>query len=167
MHLYRNFIPYGSGNTGFKVPCPNKSKVDHLQLLRKTLKDHLETKCPNKSYNCEHCGLRYSGILGEHDQICKKKLVSCINTECGLTMERSEMKKHIQTVCKFTVVPCKYNSIGCNVRMRRRPMKQHEVKMTNSISYVTGKDRKFRQQTHHVPGEDRKVRQHSVLHEDR
>ena len=111
------------------VTCPNKCKVDHLQLLRKSVKDHLETKCPNRAYNCEHCGLRgkYASIVGEHDGECEKKMVACSN-KCGLTMERGEMKEHIQTVCKLTVVPCKYNSIGCNVRMRREPMKQHEIK---------------------------------------
>ena len=110
------------------VTCPNKCKVDHLQLLRKSLKDHLETKCPNRAYNCEHCGLRgkYASIVGEHDEKCEKKLVLCPNTECDLTMERGEMKEHIKTVCKFTEVPCKYHSIGCNVRKRRISMNQHE-----------------------------------------
>ena len=110
------------------VPCPNKCKVDHLQLLRKSLKDHLETKCHNRAYNCEHCGLRgkYASIVGEHDGECERKLVSCPNTECGLTMERGEMKEHIQTLCKFTEVPCKYHSIGCKVQKRRMWMNQHE-----------------------------------------
>ena len=110
------------------VPCPNKCKVDHLQLLRKSVKDHLETKCPNRPYNCEHCGLRgkYASIVGEHDGECEKKLVSCPNTECGLTMDRGEMKKHIQNVCKFTEVPCKYKSIGCKVRKRRMYINKHE-----------------------------------------
>ena len=109
------------------VTCPNKCKVDHLQLLRKNLKDHLETKCPNRPYNCEHCGLRgkYASIVGEHDGECEKKLVSCPN-KCGLTMERGEMKEHIQNDCKFTKVPCKYHSIGCEVRKRRISMNQHE-----------------------------------------
>ena len=110
------------------VPCPNKCQVDHSQLLRKNLKDHLETKCPNRAYNCEHCGLKgkYASIVGEHDGECGKKLVACPNTECGQTMERSEIKKHIQTVCKFIEVACKYQSIGCNVRKMRLSMNQHE-----------------------------------------
>ena len=109
------------------VPCPNKCKVDHLQLLRKSLKDHLETKCPNRAYSCEHCGLRgkYASIVGEHDGECEKKLIPCTN-KCGLTMERGDMKKHIQTVCTFTEVPCKYHGIGCKVRKMRMWMDQHE-----------------------------------------
>ena len=91
------------------------------------MKDHLETKCPNRAYNCEHCGLRgkYASIVGEHDEECEKKLVSCPNTECDLTMECGEMKKHIKTVCKFTEVLCKYQGIGCNIR-KRISMNQHE-----------------------------------------
>ena len=112
----------------FPVPCPNKCKVDHLQLLRKSLKDHLETKCPNRAYNCEHCGLKgkYASIVGEHDGECDKKLVPCTNTECGLTMERDKITKHIQTVCKFAVVPCKYHGIGCRVRKVRMSINQPE-----------------------------------------
>ena len=110
------------------VPCPNKCKVDHLQLLRKSLKDHLETKCPNRAYNCEHCGLRgkYANIVGEHDGECDKKMVPCPNTECGTTKERGQMEEHIQTVCKYTEMPCKYHSIGCKVRMRRMWIKKDE-----------------------------------------
>ena len=110
------------------VTCPNKCKVDHLQLLRKSLKDHLETKCPNRAYSCEHCGLRgkYASIVGEHDGECEKKLISCPNTECGLTMERGEIKEHIESVCKFTEVPCKYHRFGCNIQKRRISMNQHE-----------------------------------------
>ena len=109
------------------VPCPNKCKVDHLQLLRKSLKDHLETKCPNRAYSCEHCGLKgkYASIVGEHNKKCEKKLVSCPN-KCAMTMKRGEMKKHIQTVCMFTVVPCKYHNIGCKVQEMRMWMNQHE-----------------------------------------
>ena len=110
------------------VTCPNKCKVDHLQLLRKNVKDHLETKCPNRAYNCEHCGLRgkYASIVGEHDGECEKKLIPCPNTECALTMERGEMKEHIETVCKFTEVTCKYQGIGCKVRKVRMWMNKHE-----------------------------------------
>ena len=85
-----------------------------MQLLRKSVKDHLETKCPNRAYNCEHCGLRgkYASIVGEHDGECEKRLIPCPNPLCALTMERGEMKEHIQTTCKSSVVPCKYQALG-------------------------------------------------------
>ena len=132
------------------VPCPNKCKVDHSQLLRKSLKDHLETKCPNRAYSCEHCGLRgkYASIVGEHDGECEKKLVPCPNGECDLTMERGEMKEHIETVSKFTEVACRYHSIGCNVRWRRMWMNQHEeeddkVHLHLSIEMILKQDSKL------------------------
>ena len=110
------------------VPCPNKCKVEDSQVLRKCLEDHLETKCPNRAYKCERCGLMgmYASIVGEHEQICKKKLVSCPHTECDLTIEQGKLKKHISTVCKFTEVPCKYHNIGCKVRKTRISVKKHE-----------------------------------------
>ena len=132
------------------VTCPNKCKVDDLQLLRKSLKDHLETKCPNRAYSCEHCGLRgkYARIVGEHDEECERKSIPCLNTQCRMPIECGQMEEHIQTVCEFTVVPCKYNSIGCKLRRRRMWMKQHEkggdkAHFRTSLKMISKLNRKF------------------------
>ena len=109
------------------VSCPNKCEVegDDLQLMRNVLDDHLKTTCPNRDYECEHCGEKgtYASITEEHDQVCINKLVPCLNTECTVTMERGKFMEHI---CMFTEVACKYYNIGCNVRKVRMHMKQHE-----------------------------------------
>ena len=109
------------------VSCPNKCEVegDDLQLIRKVLDDHLKTTCPNRDYECEHCGEKgtYASITEEHDQVCANKLIPCLNTECTVTMERGKFMEHI---CMFTEVTCKYHNIGCNVRKVRMHMKQHE-----------------------------------------
>ena len=75
--------------------------------------------------------------MGEHDGECEKKLIPCTNTECGLTMERGEMKEHIQTVCEFTEVNCIYNSIGCTVRTRRMSMRKHEKKADKAHLHIS------------------------------
>ena len=64
--------------------------------------------------------------MGEHDGECEKKSVPCLNTQCRMPIERGQTEEHIQTVCEFTIVPCKYNSIGCKVQRRRMWMKQHK-----------------------------------------
>ena len=115
------------------VSCPNKCEVegDDLQLIRKVLDDHLKTKCPNRDYECEHCGEKgtYASITEEHDQVCINKLVPCLNPECTVTMERGKFTEHI---CMFTEVACKYHNIGCNVRKVRMHMKQHEEEDDNA-----------------------------------
>ena len=108
------------------VFCPNKCGINQLQqLLRRNLENHLKN-CRNRPHSCEHCGLvgKYDDIVRVHDEVCEKKLVSC--SQCALSMERGEVKKHIQTVCMFTKVHCKYHGIGCKARKRRMSISQHE-----------------------------------------
>ena len=90
----------------------------------------------------------YTSITEVHDAVCILKVVPCPNTECTLTMECGLANKHVQTVCKCTVVTCKYASIGGSVQKLRMDMNQHEeddkshlslthkemVKLENTIS---------------------------------
>ena len=112
------------------VSCPKRCNIGagDIQLTRKTLADHLQTKCPNRDHHCKCCGEKgtYASIVEEHDQVCIKKLVSCPNSGCAMTMERWRVSEHITDVCKLTVVNCKYHNIGCDVRMMRTCIEQHE-----------------------------------------
>ena len=100
------------------VSCPNKCEVDGecLQLMRKNVDEH-RTECLSRAHSCKKCGETgpYASMTAEHDLVCERVIVSCPNTGCGLTLERSEMKEHIQTVCDFNELPCKYRNIGCNI----------------------------------------------------
>ena len=112
------------------VSCPNKCNIgtSDLQLTRKTLADHLQTKCPHRQHHCEWCGEKgtYASIMEEHDQVCEKRLTSCPNSGCAMTMERWRVSEHITNVCRLTEVNCKYHNIGCDVRMVRMCIEQHE-----------------------------------------
>ena len=113
------------------VPCPNECKKDGsvLSVIRKDLEKHLE-ECMNRDYECKLCGKKdtYANITGAHDDKCEKKVLPCPNAECIVTMERAEIKQHLNE-CEHTVISCKYKNLGCEVGLKRKEkeaMEAHE-----------------------------------------
>ena len=98
------------------------------RFTRKDLDDHLEKDCPNRYYECQYCGEKgmYAEITKVHDKICAKKIIPCRNAECKKTMPRGEVDEHVESECEHTVLSCKYKSIGCGVKRKRRDMAAHE-----------------------------------------
>ena len=107
------------------LPCPNNC-TSLGKMWKEQLDRHLKV-CPNRSHACEYCGEKgtYTSITKEHDKVCMKKKVAC--AQCSLTVERGKIQEHRKVSCQCTVVPCKYNSIGCSVRLMRKDMQRHEV----------------------------------------
>ena len=54
-----------------------------------------------------------------------RKKIPCTNTECTETIEREKMKRHLDD-CDYTIIPCKYMKIGCDMELNRRDMIAHE-----------------------------------------
>ena len=114
-----------SSKCGFSsVSCPNECKT--ISLLRKEVDEHLKKECPNRDYQCQYCGEKgtYTKIVNIHDYTCGKKIISC--PKCAAKMERAKWNNHIKDECEFTVIPCKYESIGCLEIFERKYMKAHE-----------------------------------------
>ncbi len=111
------------------VPCPKKCKDDNgiLKITRRDLPQHLITKCPNRYYSCEHCGLKgtYATTLDHYDT-CEKKMITCTNEGCTIKIKRRNVKSHLSEKCRHTVISCKYTSIGCDVELKRKDMRAHE-----------------------------------------
>ena len=111
------------------VHCPNECENEEKvrQLMRKDLDRHLETECPNRDYECEHCGEEgtYANITQVHDATCEKKMVPCPNDDCTDTIKHQNRKKHLNT-CIFTEVTCKYRRLGCEAKMKRKDIPEHE-----------------------------------------
>ncbi len=111
------------------VPCPKECKDDNeiLTIMMRDLQQHLMKKCPNRDYSCEHCGLKgtYAATL-DHYGTCEKKIISCTNEECTMEMERMKIKNHLSEECEHTVISCKYISLGCDVKLKRKDMRAHE-----------------------------------------
>ena len=112
------------------VPCPKECKQnDTIQMiLRKDLEKHLKEQCMNRDYICQYCGKKdtFTSIKYIHDDICEKKILICPSYECMETMERSEIRKHLEFDCEYLMLPCKYKKIGCDVKMKRKNMGAHE-----------------------------------------
>ena len=114
-----------------QVPCPKQCKDDNDEVkcfMQKHLEEHLKTDCPNRDHECEHCGKKslYAFITQVHDGKCRKKIIPCPNAECGDTMERQQVRKHVRTKCLYAVIPCKYKGIGCDTELKREDMAAHE-----------------------------------------
>ena len=112
------------------VPCPKQckdsdEKVEYFTKIN--LNEHLKNDCPDRDYECEHCGEKgtYTNITDVHDKKCEKKLVPCSNADCTDTIQRQAIERHLED-CIHTEVSCKYQKIGCDVKMKRNAMSGHE-----------------------------------------
>ena len=112
------------------LPCPkqckdNENKTTHI--MRKDLDKHLENDCPNRDHECEYCGKKgtYAHVTKEHDNTCEKKIVPCPNADCTKTIQRENAKRHLEE-CDYSEIPCKYQKIGCDMKMMRKDMQSHE-----------------------------------------
>ena len=114
------------------VPCPKECKDDSGKVkhfIKKQVKKHLRRACPNRDYTCKHCGKKGTyaehEITRVHDEVCDMKLLPCPN-ECGATIPRKNVDEHVQNECVYTVIPCKFQNIGCKIEMKREKMAAHE-----------------------------------------
>ena len=115
--------------TKCKTPCPNKCKENNeiQMILRKDLEKHVTEQCVNRDYKCQHCGKKdtFANITGIHDDTCEKKVLPC-PADCPDSMQRAKIKQHLENDCEHTVISCKYEGIGCDVKIKRKYMGAHE-----------------------------------------
>ena len=109
------------------VPCPKQCKDNENEFMKKNLDKHLENDCPNRDHECKYCGEKgtYAHITQVHDNTCEKKMVPCPNADCTKTIQRRNAKRHIEE-CDYSEIPCKYQRIGCDVKMMRKDKPAHE-----------------------------------------
>ena len=111
------------------IPCPKECKDDKdeiVRFMRKDLDNHLDN-CPNRDHKCKYCGKKgtYAHITQVHDDTCEKKVISCPNADCTKTIQRRNAKRHIDK-CVYSEIPCKYQRLGCGVKMMRKDIPSHE-----------------------------------------
>ena len=112
------------------VPCPKECKDDKneiIHFMRKDLDDHLENDCPNRDHKCNDCGEKgiYAHMIKVHENTCGKKILPCPNANCTKTVQRRNAKRHLDK-CDFSEIPCKYQRLGCGVKMMRKDILSHE-----------------------------------------
>ena len=111
------------------VPCPKECKQNDT-IQRKNLEKHLKEQCINREYQCNHCGKKdtFTNITGIHNDVCEKKVLPCPNADCPDSMQRAEIKQHLENDCEHSVISCKYmyEGLRCDVKMKRKDMRAHE-----------------------------------------
>ncbi len=140
------------------VECTNKCtvKAKTVFVMRKDLEHHVQSECPNRAYKCKFCSKEgtHASITEDHDNLCLKKPVPCQNTDCTLTLERGIVVEHVASECEHTVVACKYHSIGCPERKKRKDIKAHEeddkIHLRLSLNKVSQLDGTVAQLNHTV-----------------
>ena len=112
------------------LPCPNecKNEDDEIQYFtRNVVPVHSMVDCPNRDHTCEHCGEKgtFIHITQIHGNTCEKKVVTCPNRSCTERLERQSIPHHL-IKCGYSEIPCKYQNLGCDVKMMRKDMPVHE-----------------------------------------
>ena len=112
------------------VPCPKRCKdlnENVNSFMKKNLDEHLENSCSNRPYKCDYCEETdtYFTITQVHAKTCDNKTIACPNTECDEHFALKDMKRHLDD-CEFTELACKYQRLGCDMRMKRNAILAHE-----------------------------------------
>ena len=112
-----------------QVKCPQKCLNEDKKVqrfMRKDIDCHLENECPNRASKCTYCGKEdtYAKIM-VHDKSCPEKELPCPNAECDEIFRRRAVKRHLEE-CGHTETPCKYQKLGCAVKMKRNAISTHE-----------------------------------------
>ena len=148
--------------------CENKvvfceNNCGAINIIRKNLKAHLESKCPNRLHKCSHCGANNqyknhqlhtklhcpkrlhccvhcgeNGCFDErtstHLKVCPKMKIAC--KKCTQRILRCQLPTHPKE-CTFEPVPCKYAEVGCKVQLLRKHLKKHEENYQLHLQVIT------------------------------
>ena len=134
------------------LPCPNKCQAASIfredieehrkecpledvqclnvcgeMLKRQILKSHMELECACRKVNCQCCHItgEHQFIEGEHKEQCPKLMLPCPN-KCDIeSVCREEMEAH-RKECLLEMVQCEYHSMGCEERVMRKYLENHE-----------------------------------------
>ena len=101
-----------------------------LVVMRKDMPKH-EASCPRRTQPCKWCQLmlRVDGPLIEHESACEEREVECTHAHLGCTaVMRFDMRdQHTANECPFETVACPFSPAGCNERMMRKDIENHEI----------------------------------------
>ena len=98
-----------------------------MMIQRWQLTDHVEKSCTHRKVVCEHCAVtgEWSYIEVDHKEKCPKIPLTCPNNcEVG-TVPREDMEAH-RKECPLEIVHCEYHGVGCEVKVTRKRIKNHE-----------------------------------------
>ena len=106
------------------VQCGNKCGAE---MERREVEKHEEDHCELRMYRCSYCWFHldtYKNVTREHFKECAGFPLDCPNN-CGKKgIRRRDMSSHL-ALCPEEVVPCRYQSLGCKVKLPRKHIEDH------------------------------------------
>ena len=98
------------------------------QFQRHLLDKHEKEECYLRPYSCVYCheySSSFAGVVYIHWTECKYFPVPC-RQNCGLkSIERQNLKSHIDNECPLTVIKCEFHYAGCEELLPRKDMAAH------------------------------------------
>ena len=110
------------------VPCTNECGEE---IRRGSLELHLTDNCTKRIVNCQYCNRkgRYQLITStSHLDECPDLPIQCSNEGCNM-IPRHSLASHSET-CPKAIIPCEYNTVGCNKKMKREEQEKHNEEST-------------------------------------
>ncbi|XP_065890865.1 TNF receptor-associated factor 4-like [Dysidea avara] len=108
-------------------------------IQRQDLTKHVETECPCRMVNCQYCQLEgeHQFIKGKHEEKCIEYPLACPNMcEQAGCISRKDMNKH-RNSCPLEIINCEYQTMGCEVRMTRQTVRQHNKEKIDYHLHLT------------------------------
>ncbi len=122
---YRNFTCTNNCGTG--------------GLLRKNLDQHRKQECVNRLVHCELCNEEPEGkhcrIVGRHKHTCPNVILACPK-KCNEKIMRKDIEEH-RNECPLEEVDCPFKEAGCEVRLPRKDISEHETTSMQSHLRLT------------------------------
>ena len=133
---------------------PVKCHACNESVPRKELRVHINERCVQRPFNCEHCGeynSKYLDVINNHWPQCPCYPIECAN-KCGAYPKRQDLRQHISNECPLTSIPCEV----CSDLILRGEMHEHLV--SNLITHVPLMiDDKFNRLRQQVDEADEKI----------
>ncbi|XP_070555563.1 TNF receptor-associated factor 6-like [Ptychodera flava] len=106
----------------FTQRCPNGCGV---AVSKHSMALHLQAECVKRSTLCQHCHRPFIFDQAQlHRAECPESPVVC--EYCGIQLPRREKQRHIDNQCLHAFVPCTYSSVGCDHKMKRKDLVDHQ-----------------------------------------
>ena len=112
----------------------------NILLQKNEIEDH-ESNCLMKPTVCEYCTeyqcLRHE--LAQHWESCSLYPILCPKG-CGATVTHLSISQHYEVSCSLAIVECEFAPHGCEIKVRRRDMKDHMAQsMENHLTILMKK----------------------------
>ena len=119
-----NVESHQNGVCGYQlVQCGNNCGAE---MERREVEKHKKDHCELRMYKCPYCWHwdTYKKVTSEHFKECAGFPLDCPNN-CGKKrIRRGDMSSHLRA-CPEELVRCRYQSLGCKVKLPRKHIKDH------------------------------------------